>query len=175
MARTPTRAARNPFWEFSIRFYRRPGVAPACLALQDRLGVDVNLLLFCLWTAQAGIALPPRTMAAAVGFSRHWSAQVVKPLRAVRRFLKPLGVPALRSRVAKAELDAERYQQSALHGLLPRVKTGSGGARLAVRHLQRYFTAARLRPRAQDIESLALLLSSAFSGADTAILRTGWR
>jgi len=35
------------FWAFSLALYGKPGVAPALLGLQDRLGVDVNLLLFC--------------------------------------------------------------------------------------------------------------------------------
>jgi uncharacterized protein (TIGR02444 family) len=34
----------NPFWEFSLAFYAEPGVAPACLAMQDLEGVDVNLV-----------------------------------------------------------------------------------------------------------------------------------
>ena len=42
------------FWRFSLRFYRAPGVADACIALQDGYGVDVNILLFLLWLACEG-------------------------------------------------------------------------------------------------------------------------
>jgi uncharacterized protein (TIGR02444 family) len=37
------------FWRFSLAFYERPGVADALIALQDREGFDVNLVLFALW------------------------------------------------------------------------------------------------------------------------------
>ena len=53
------------FWAFSLEVYGRPGVAPACLALQDRHGLDVNLLLFCCWAASQGVTLDQRTLAAA--------------------------------------------------------------------------------------------------------------
>jgi len=42
----------SPFWRFSLRFYSRPGVAAACLALQDEAGADVNLMLFLLFLAK---------------------------------------------------------------------------------------------------------------------------
>ncbi|MCG8546534.1 MAG: TIGR02444 family protein, partial [Alphaproteobacteria bacterium] len=36
----------NAFWNFSLRAYARPGVADACIRLQDRYGVDVNVLFY---------------------------------------------------------------------------------------------------------------------------------
>src|SRR5262249_40267230 len=41
------------FWNFSLKVYGRPGVAAACIALQDGLGLDVNLLLYCCWHGRA--------------------------------------------------------------------------------------------------------------------------
>jgi uncharacterized protein (TIGR02444 family) len=32
----------SPFWRFSLQFYRQPGVAEACIALQEESSVDVN-------------------------------------------------------------------------------------------------------------------------------------
>ncbi|HEX6103216.1 MAG TPA: TIGR02444 family protein, partial [Alphaproteobacteria bacterium] len=49
-----------PFWSFSVALYGRPGVAPACLALQDRFGCDVNLLLFAIWAGRCGVMLGPK-------------------------------------------------------------------------------------------------------------------
>ena len=43
--------ADSRFWQFSLDFYARPGVADACLELQDRAGVDVNVLFFVLYLA----------------------------------------------------------------------------------------------------------------------------
>ena len=42
----------SPFWRFSLRIY--PAVADTCLELQDRFGVDVNVLLFLLFAARNG-------------------------------------------------------------------------------------------------------------------------
>ena len=44
-------------WDFSVELYARPGVAAACLALQDRAGADVCLLLAALWLERRGVAL----------------------------------------------------------------------------------------------------------------------
>src|SRR5690606_38692262 len=38
-------------WQFSLAVYTRDGVAEHCLALQSRLGLDVNVLLLMLWAA----------------------------------------------------------------------------------------------------------------------------
>ena len=37
------------FWQHSLQHYAKPGVADACLALQDTYQVNVNLLLFYHW------------------------------------------------------------------------------------------------------------------------------
>ena len=33
------------FWDFSLAFYALPGVADACLELQERCSVDVKVML----------------------------------------------------------------------------------------------------------------------------------
>ena len=43
--------SKSPFWQFSVKFYAMPGVADACIALQDKARVDVNVLFFLLWNA----------------------------------------------------------------------------------------------------------------------------
>jgi uncharacterized protein (TIGR02444 family) len=72
----------NAFWAFSLAFYAQPGVMPACLALQDRHGVDVNLALLCCWV---GEPLDAAALAEADALVAEWRTQVVQPLRAVRR------------------------------------------------------------------------------------------
>ena len=51
----------SPFWRFSLQLYRLPGVAEACIELQEKCGADVNLLLFLLWTLLASMHLLRRT------------------------------------------------------------------------------------------------------------------
>lgn len=114
-------ASDNPFWDFSLTVYVRPGVADACLALQDRLGLDVNLLLFCCWTGSQGRRLDSVEMARLMAAVEDWQRSIVGPLRAVRRRLKELPggtsgeAGALRLAVKDCELAAERIEQTMLH------------------------------------------------------------
>jgi uncharacterized protein (TIGR02444 family) len=39
------------FWEWALDAYARPGVAEACLELQDVHGQNVPLLLWAAWAA----------------------------------------------------------------------------------------------------------------------------
>ena len=112
------------FWNFSLGLYGRPGVAAACLALQDGQGLDVNLLLFCCWHGQAGRRLEEADLRRAMAAAEPWQRDVVQPLRAVRRRLKAGVAPisaaeseALRRRVNDLELESERIAQAALEAL----------------------------------------------------------
>jgi uncharacterized protein (TIGR02444 family) len=108
-------------WGWALAAYARPGVAPACLVLQDAHGQNVPLLLAAGWACLEGRALDAK---AAAGLARNWETAVVSPLRAVRRALK-LPAPAiddpsreaLRSRVKAVELDAERLLLETLERL----------------------------------------------------------
>jgi uncharacterized protein (TIGR02444 family) len=118
-----TGSSGSAFWRFSLRFYRRDGVADACIALQDEAGVDVNLLLFLLWCATERRRLSAADVATLDRLCAPWRAVAVIPLRTVRRTLKtppPLVEPGsaelFRTRIKAAELEAERLQQEALFG-----------------------------------------------------------
>src|ERR1700730_7719791 len=78
----------SPFWRFSLGFYRQPGVADACIALQDGCGVDVNILLFFLWLATAKRQVSPAAAQAVCAQAGSWRDDIVVPLRALRREIK---------------------------------------------------------------------------------------
>jgi uncharacterized protein (TIGR02444 family) len=160
------RASRpgNPFWTYSLRLYRKAGVAPACLALQDRLGIDVNVLLFCLFAGDRGIKLPGATLKLMTDLSLLWSSNVVGPLRGTRRFLKPLGLPVLRAEVARVELSAERIEQDLLIRLLPRAarRPRTGRAEPAAANLAGYFQRCGPRLGPGDVRHVLTILAAAF-------------
>jgi uncharacterized protein (TIGR02444 family) len=115
---------KSPFWRFSIAFYAVPGVAPACIELQDQAGVDVNVLFFLLWNATQGRALSAPEVAALDKTIGVWRDLTVIPLRNMRRALKsppntvaPDAAETFRNRIKSAELEAERLQQEAMHSL----------------------------------------------------------
>ena len=117
-------ATGSPFWRFSLRFYRMNGVAEACITLQERSGVDVNLLLYLLWQASQRRIFAADDVAALEEQIAPWRAATVIPLRMVRRALKePPGLvtgtaaEVFRNKVKAVELEAERLQQEAMYGL----------------------------------------------------------
>ena len=115
---------KSPFWQFSVQFYAVPGVAPACIALQDLAGADVNLLFFLLWNAALGRKLSEPEVKEIDYLVGVWRNTAVIPLREIRRALKspqkilsPDVTTVFRNRIKAAELEAERLQQEAMYEL----------------------------------------------------------
>jgi len=140
----------SPFWRFSLKLYRAPGAADACIALQEGAGVDVNLLLFLLWQATQRRAFTAADVAALDARIVGWREAAVIPLRNVRRALK--APPALvaagtaeafRTRIKTVELEAERLQQEAMDALAatsPLGQEASSPAEAARRNVAAYET-----------------------------------
>lgn len=78
------------FWAWSCGRWARPGVAEACLSLQDGHGLQVDLLLLACWLAEHGRAPTADQAGRIVADASAWQAEVVVPLRLVRRRLKRL-------------------------------------------------------------------------------------
>ena len=133
-----TSSQGSPFWRFSLRLYRAPKVADACIALQEEAGVDVNLLLFLLWQASLRRALTSAEVTALEGRIGAWREMTVIPLRALRRALKsppelvePQTAEAFRTRIKAVELEAERLQQEAMYELAGATPRGQDAPSLA--------------------------------------------
>ena len=105
----------GPFRRFALALYRRAGVADACLDLQDRHDLDVNLVLFAAYVgAVRRQGLTDTDLARAHRQVDAWHQQVVRPLRAVRQGLRSGPAPApgeattaLRRKLARVEIEAE--------------------------------------------------------------------
>ncbi len=125
------------FWRFSLAFYERPGVAEALIALQDRDGFDVNLVLFALWLGISGRgALGGDALAAAEHVAGTLRSEIVEPLRRLRRNLRhhPDGeVQRLREGVKALEIAGEKLVQERLARLagIECAKTDPEGGRAA--------------------------------------------
>ncbi|QCO15884.1 TIGR02444 family protein [Azospirillum brasilense] len=129
--------SENPFWDFSLTVYGRPGVPAACLDLQDRLGQDVNVLLFAAWAGMACNAdLPAEELGGIDRAVAPWRDEVVRPLRAVRRRAKGED-DTLYKRLKAAELEAERVQQDRLFALSGLTPAPGGTVALAAANLYR--------------------------------------
>jgi uncharacterized protein (TIGR02444 family) len=114
-------------WAFALRIYARPGVADACLRLQEEAGVDVMMLLMTAFTVvKHRILLTPSEILELDEACRPWREQIVQPIRAVRVKLKSGPLPApnseteqFRLKIKAAELAAERLQNRLLAECLP--------------------------------------------------------
>jgi uncharacterized protein (TIGR02444 family) len=112
----------GPHWRFALAIYGQPGVADACLMLQDRLGLDVNILLFATYaTTECSVTVTAQDIQAMDAAVQAWRTQAVMPLRALRRRLKQgFGPPEseyaemLRSKVKQTELLAEQIELAML-------------------------------------------------------------
>jgi len=114
-------ARAGALWNFAVRLYAEPGIAEACLVLQDRDGVDAPLLLWAAWLGGGADAATLRAGDRAVG---PWRARAVRPLRGLRRHLRE-AVSGLddetrqgwRASVKRLELEAERAALGILAGI----------------------------------------------------------
>lgn len=123
----------SAFWDWAVSAYDKPGVAEACLILQDRYEQNVPVLLWGAWNAATGSRPDEETLEAACDIARTYERVVVGPLRAMRRTLKApvpdIDTPhreALRTQVKALELEAERRLMQELEALSP---PPSGSAR----------------------------------------------
>ncbi len=126
----------SDLWTWAVKAYDGPGVAEACLSLQDHNEQNVPLLLWAAWVAVTGRRPDEETIEAACDAARAYDTVIVSPLRAVRRTLKA-PIPdvendhreALRQQVKALELDAERRLMLELEALAP---APSGAPRRAI-------------------------------------------
>jgi uncharacterized protein (TIGR02444 family) len=156
----------SAFWRFSLRTYRAPGLAEACLALQDRCGADVNLILFCLWLGRRGRRLGRGEIRRVISLAAPWQSGVVRPLRQARRAISrdDRKLKSLRKRIAAAELHAERIEQSLLARFAAGLKPlpAAPAPQSTRENLRNYFRAlgGRITPgRARHLETLAASLA----------------
>jgi uncharacterized protein (TIGR02444 family) len=161
-------------WDFSLAVYGRPGVAPALIGLQDRLGLDVNMLLFCCWAAARGQRLAATDLAAVEAVCEPWQAEVVGPLRKLRRRLKEgfASLPAdqvesYRKHVNDLEIEGERIAQTAMQAALLKIapRPAATGPALAAGNLKAYVGRQRKSLAAGDRTALARVVGACFPEA----------
>ena len=181
---------RDDFWHFSLTVY--DGAQAACLVLQDKFGLDVNMLLFCCWSAARGKVLSGAKTEEILVITGPWRRNVIEPLRSARRWLKgragqglkgpidPTESEDLRRRILELELEGEKVEQALIidvHSAAPDPIDGAAtDASLSARQRAslNLITYARIIGAGQTMEitsQLEALVSSVFSReADGAIV-----
>jgi uncharacterized protein (TIGR02444 family) len=118
----PAGADRDGLRRFALAVYARDGVSSACLLLQNRADLDVNLLLFAAYVgAVRELRVTDATLTTARQRVQDWHREVVRPLRSIRRRLKtgPSPAPspatnAARGRLQDLEVECELIELAEL-------------------------------------------------------------
>ena len=118
----------NELWRFVHSFYAVKGVSPACIVLQDKLGVDVDILLLAIFAqVRRGILLDRSDLGIVDNLVRDWRSEIIQTLRRARTRLKAGPAPApssvtedLRNRIKAAELETEQIELAVLADWLDR-------------------------------------------------------
>ncbi|RFC65876.1 TIGR02444 family protein [Mesorhizobium denitrificans] len=112
-------------WNFMVEFYARPGVANACLQLQEKYKVDVPLFLAVLRAVAEGRAVSSDQIRALDVQCANWRETVIQPLRSVRTAMKAqsqltdkMGAWELRENIKAIELRAEQLEIHRLERLI---------------------------------------------------------
>ena len=184
---TAFRFEDHPFWNFSLRIYGSDDVPAACIALQERRGIDVNLLLFSAWIGESGRGvLAESDLEAALAATATWNLDIVCALRLVRNRLKG-GMPpiptgrsdVLRKMILEIEVKSEHVEQIALAAAVmhPADPTLAGERRGddAVANVTAYFRRHGFTADAEDARHVAIVLDPAFPEIDRAALAEKFR
>jgi len=132
----------NEFWAFSLATYAAEGVAERALAVQDALGLDVNVILYGAFLASQGRLLTPFHLRGLEATITPWRQRVVQPLRFLRVALRDYPeAGAVREEIKALELRSEQDQQDMMW---------------------RYFTSSDALPTEDDSlrENLGLLIDA---------------
>ena len=95
--------------DYALELYQQPEVQGCCLFLQDEYGIDVPYALFLCWYGACVGDLPETLGSKTLAHSQSLSQQVIRPLRAARRWMKEgwQAQSELRERIKAPELKAE--------------------------------------------------------------------
>ncbi|MCK8096478.1 TIGR02444 family protein [Pseudoalteromonas sp. 1CM17D] len=110
---------KNDFWQFACALYAKPGQQQTLLALQNQQGKNVNLCLLLLYLDSLKLSINAEQLSTLIASISEFDTQVLKPLRAARRYLKAnqesiSDYEKIRQELLNAELKLEKQQQQIL-------------------------------------------------------------
>ena len=133
----------NPdFWSWSLETYAYDKVREHALMLQDKFDLNVNILLWCVWSATRFRAYENLVFRKAVDILNGWNTNVTANLRSARRHVHDhKDAPSdLYETLKEIELSAEKIEQALLQSLADRAGTVHQGdpGRIAIKNLTTY-------------------------------------
>jgi uncharacterized protein (TIGR02444 family) len=173
-----------PFWDFALQVYGREGVSTACIALQDRHILDVNIILLSLWLGHNGHpVIDHDALTRALDVSRRWNKDIVCGIRAVRLALKDDFAPisaenckTLRKSILSLEIEGEHLEHLALSSTVtsaPNLEL-EPSLRMAIctANLGLYLTCLEAKLGEDDYADVRVVLSATFPDLEEEILES---
>ncbi|MCQ8887259.1 TIGR02444 family protein [Pseudoalteromonas agarivorans] len=110
---------KNEFWQFACALYAKLGQQQTLLALQNQQGKNVNLCLLLLYLDSLKLSINAEQLSTLIASISEFDTQVLKPLRATRKYLKAnqesiSNYAKIRQELLNAELKLEKQQQQIL-------------------------------------------------------------
>jgi len=136
------RASAAAFIQWCARTYSRPGMKQACLAAQDRGGLNVNCMLAAVWAAEQGLELRAEDWAELRAAIAPVEEEATLPIRKLRRRLQANERldrdlrAGLKRLLLYAEIRAEQAVEALLHAGV--VRLGRAGGTTAEANLEAY-------------------------------------
>jgi uncharacterized protein (TIGR02444 family) len=160
----------DEFWLFSEDFYSREGVERACLSLQNRRGLDVNIALVCFWLAAKHVELVGPMFGEMDSAVSNWRDTIVRSLQQCRkqlpRFVGRMSDEhrnSVKRAIKTAELEAERASQAKIVETLnkfPLRATNAQPKELAAVALRVYLRRFTPSPDQQDKADIDVLVGA---------------
>ena len=159
-------------WDFAVALYGRPGVSSACIALQDRRGADVIVMLGLINRAVRGASAPSDSrLRQALTVAQPFS-DGVQAIREQRRLLKrqqwdnPQAVAQIEAALPTIIGTERASERAELAVFLPELglpeRQSADALGEAARALSTYWRVAGLDCDATDRASIGVILAQAF-------------
>ncbi|MBY5993053.1 TIGR02444 family protein [Ferrimonas balearica] len=101
----------DAYWQFSEGVWRQPGARHTALEMQDRYGLEPNLLLLALMLEQQGQFLDEQQFRQLELAQSSWSQRMLTPYRQLRRLAKHSLPEASYRQMLEVELVMEKRSQ----------------------------------------------------------------
>ena len=178
-----TSLTEHPFWQFSCQIYDQ--AKEELLHLQNRHGLNINILLFCIWfTITYHTNLSKTDIKHILTMIHIWHERIILPLRRLRDSLPRTESESwqqvLRNEILNTELSAEYIEQSLILSCVREKpirnrKKLALQASLAYRNILTYSQILYISLDQMDFQSLSSLFQIVFPTLDSKIALNLWQ